>query len=153
MRKSMTQVFYNQLRNSRIKNVGLGVILLLMAALLLYIISMRASNGKPTNAFYSLLFTAIIIGFVFLLARIPFGQVIESTDKRKFSTFYKLGGLKLKLEIWDEVDKISLEQDVNRYYCVTIKTTSGKTLVLEKWPTANYANTRLNELKELFGHN
>ncbi|MBS1952212.1 MAG: hypothetical protein JST37_14500 [Bacteroidetes bacterium] len=146
----MGQIFYNQLRNNRIKSIALGTLLLLMNALMLYIISIRANNGRPTNTFYALLFTAIIVGFVFLIGLIPFGQVIESLDKSKFLTFYKLGRLKFKQEIWNKVDKVTLEQDQNRNYCLTITMSSGQILVIEKHPTLDVAKVRLDEFKRLF---
>ncbi|WHZ06319.1 MAG: hypothetical protein OJF59_000071 [Cytophagales bacterium] len=121
-----------------------------MNALMLYIISIRANNGRPTNTFYALLFTAIIVGFVFLIGLIPFGQVIESLDKSKFLTFYKLGRLKFKQEIWNKVDKVTLEQDQNRNYCLTITMSSGQILVIEKHPTLDVAKVRLDEFKRLF---
>lgn len=146
----MGQIFYNQLRNNRIKSIILGALILLMNALMLYIISVRAANGRQINIFYSLLLTVIITALVFLIGLIPFGQVIESLEKNKFSTFYKIGRFKFKHEMWDKVDNVTLEQDQNKYYCLTIKMTNGQTLITEKYPTLNEANTHLNEYKRLF---
>ena len=146
----MAHIYYNQLRNARIKNLTLGLFLLSMNAVMLFIISERAAQGKQTSTFYALLFVAIIVAFVFGIALIPFCQVIESLDKSTCATFYKLGPLKFKYQTWGKVESVTLEQDVTKYYCVTMKAAGGQTLVIEKHATSELANIRLSEFKSLF---
>jgi hypothetical protein len=145
----MGKIFYNQLKNSRIKNIALGVILLAINGLMVYIISLRMADGKPTNTFTGLLLCFITIGIVFLFGLIPFGQVIESRGK-EFETYYKFGGLKFKQQKWGQADSVSLEQDKEKFYCLKIRTVKGKTFEEEKYATFDVGNIRLNEFKRLF---
>lgn len=105
---------------------------------------------QPANIFYGLFFLAIIIGVIFLISRIPFGQVMELQGEYNLSTFYKVGPLKLKYVRLGKIDTITLEHNPSRYYCLTIKTSEGETLMIEKYPNLNEANERLNEFKKIF---
>ncbi len=146
----MRQINYNQFQNVRIKNIVLGLILFLIDGLTIYVVSLRAADGKPTNMFIGLLIVFIINGLVFFLGLIiPFGQVIESKGK-EFETYFKLGRLKFKRKQWGQADNVSLEQDKDRFYCLRIRTDDGKTFEIEKHATLDIANIRLNEFKRLF---
>jgi hypothetical protein len=146
----MRQVSYNRLKNARIKQISLGTILILTICLTLSIVSIRTADSKPTSTFYTLLFSFGIPGLVILIGLIPFGQVIETLDNKKFATFYKLGRLKFKYQTWDKADPVTLEQDQRKFYCLTIKTADGQTLLMEKYPTLDQADERLKEFKKLF---
>jgi hypothetical protein len=147
--REMGQLFYNQLKNNRIKNITLGVILLVTNGLMLYVLSRSATEGNPTNSFLPLLLCFIIVGLVFLIGLIPFGQVIDSKDN-EFSTYFKFGRLKFKQQKWARAENVILEQDQKRFYCLIIRTDNGKTLQIEKYPTLKEANVRLVEFNKLF---
>lgn len=146
----MGQVSYNQRRNARIKQISLGTILILAIFLTLSIVSIRAADNKPTSTLYTLLYSLGIPGIVILIGLIPFGQVIESLDNKRFATFYKLGQFKFKYQTWDKANPVTIEQDQRRFYHLTIKTANGQTLLLEKYPTLDHAAERLKEFKKLF---
>ncbi len=81
---------------------------------------------------------------------ISFEQVIEVMENGKFSTYYRVGMLKFAQKVYWGPMQILLEQNAKRFFCVTIKTGSNESIVLEKIPTLKQANERLNEVKAAF---
>jgi hypothetical protein len=107
-------------------------------------------DKESLSTYHGLGFGFFLMILTYVLGLIPFGQVIESTDSKTFSTYYKLGRLKFKEQKWDKADKVSLEQNEKRFYCLTIRTGNGQLLKMEKYPTLNQADERLREFKKIF---
>jgi hypothetical protein len=145
---NMGQLYYNRQRNDRIKNIVLGAFVVLV--FWLFSLFVRTVDKKSINLYHGLLFGVLLIVVNYLLRLIPFGQVFESFDKKKFRTYYRLGRLKFKRREWDQADKVLLEQDQKRFYCIVVKTVNGQTFEVERCPTLKQSEERLNEFKNLF---
>ena len=116
----------------------------------LFILVINTVDKESLNIYHGLIFGFLLMVSTYLMGLIPFGQVLESLNNKTFTTYYKLGRLKFKELKWDKVDRVSLEQDKKRYYCLTVKTASGQILQMEKYPTFKEADERLSEFKKLF---
>lgn len=79
------------------------------------------------------------------MGQIEFGQVIEKASYGHIVKFFRLGTQKLKFKKLGQLVNSSLTQDKEKYYCLTIKTSDGSDLMLEKYPTLAEANERLEE--------
>ncbi len=95
------------------------------------------------------LISIISLGLLYFFGRMPFGQAMGIAADKKFATYYRLGSFKSFYQEFNAVDKVTLEQDNERYYCLTLTLTDGHIKVLEKYPTLTEANERLNEFAEL----
>jgi hypothetical protein len=147
--RHMGQLYYNRLTNNRIKSITLGTIMII--AFGLFILVINTVDKESLSIYHGLGFGFLLMSLTYILGLITFGQVIEAMDNKTFITYYKLGRLKFKEQTWGKTDRISLDQDQERrYYCLTITTASGQTLHVEKYPTLNEADERLNEFKKLF---
>jgi hypothetical protein len=146
--RHMRQLYYNRLTNNRIKSIALGSIMIL--AFGLFILVINTVDKESLSIYHGLGFGLLLMLLTYILGLIPFGQVIESMDNKTFTTYYKLGRLKFNEQTWGMTDRISLEQDQEKYYCLTIRTARGQILQVEKYPTLNEADERINEFKKLF---
>ena len=124
--------------------------LLLTNALILIYFNLQKAEGKETNLYFGLLTCAVCIGLVFLSSLIPFGQVVEKISNTNFVTFYQLGRLRFNLKTFENPTSVTITQDQNRYYCLTIKLPDGQNFVVEKYPTLDNAELRIEELKRVF---
>lgn len=85
---------------------------------------------------------------LFLVAQvIPFEQVVIRINTLQFQTCYNLGGLKFRVREFNYGGEVRLEQDKDRYYCLFIKLADGQKLLIERIPTRDVADRRLEELK------
>jgi len=142
----MVQFYYNRLRNNRIKGISLGLVVILANALATYLYYVLAGKDN-VSVFIVVIISFISIGLFYLLGLIDFGQIIEKNTAGQISTFYRLGPKKLKFKTLGEILSTELTQDKEKHYCLTVETTNGHVLVLEKHATANEANERLEELR------
>ncbi|MCE7864923.1 MAG: hypothetical protein DYG99_15400 [Bacteroidetes bacterium CHB5] len=138
---------YNILFNNRLKGIFLGVIAISSVALFVFSINNKAEQ-KLINSFWSLAFAFSLLGVLYLLGKIPFGQILEATDTKEIITFYQLGSFKFYYKKLGKPLNVILQQDQLRFYCLTIEMTN-QNFIIEKYPTLNEANSRLAELKSV----
>lgn len=143
----MSHLYYNRLKNNRIKGIALGVLAILMlGSFILYI---NTIDKKDIRVYYGLFFSILLMGVSYLLGQIPFGQILETTDNKDIITYYKLGGFKFNVKDLGRPKSVTIEQDLNKYYCLTLNMPDGKRSSLEKYSTLAEANERFSELKEI----
>ena len=143
----MGQLYYDRLTNNRIKNIVLGTVTILL--FWLFMVYLNTPAGKATSRFQASTFLFILIGFSYLLRQLPFGQVIETTADKSVEIFYKLGALRLNKRSLGRPVSVTLEQDKERYYCLTLRLPNGQSLTIEKYPTLDNANERLVEFRKI----
>ena len=130
--------------------MSLGLLVMLTNVLAIYLYYIFA--GEDNVSVFIVVGTSFAaMGLVYIFGQIAFGQVIEKTDDGQLITFFQLGTQKLKMKKLGQLVNSSLTQDKERYYCLTIKTTDGDDLTLEKYPTLSEGNERLEELRMRIG--
>jgi hypothetical protein len=143
----MKQLYYNRLTNNRIKSVALGIFTILLFGLFLLYINTVDKN--VVTVYHGLSFSILLLVISFGLGQIHFGQILQITNEKKISTYYKLGGLKFGLKTFDRPKSVTLEQDKSKYYHLTLKMLEGQTLTLEKYSTLSEAQERLAEFEKV----
>jgi hypothetical protein len=81
----------------------------------------------------------------------PFYQVIESSDSNEFKLYYQLAWTKLNLKTFTKqaIEQVLVDQNSDRFYCLTILLKDQEPLIIEKHPTLDVANLRVEELQNV----
>jgi len=146
----MKRMSFNRLRNARIKNIALGLLCILPILFLWPRILNNHSEPNKINFITIFGIPYLVMGLLLLL---PFQQVIESTNDVEFRTYLQIGWLKVNVKTYSKqsVKQILLEQDKNKFFCLTVKIANQEDWVIEKHPTCNIAEERLDELQSTIG--
>jgi hypothetical protein len=94
---------------------------------------------------FGILFIAIIVSF----AIAPFGQAIEKVGPGALVTYYQIGPWKLNQRMLSEVEKVTIVQDSQRYFCITFEYDKGKKFIIQRWPTMDTASAMLTTFSDL----
>ena len=129
-------------------SLGLLVMLSNMLAIYFYYLVVGKDN---VSVFVVVAISFVAMGLLYVMGLITFGQVIEKATDGQITTFYQLGTQKLKFRKLGQLVSSGLIQDQENVYCLTVKTSDGQNLILEKCPTLNEANERLEELRMQIG--
>jgi len=146
----MKKMFFNRLRNARIKNIALGLLCIL--PILFLWPRLLSNHSEPSKINFIAIFGIpyLVMGLLLLL---PFQQVIESISAVEFKTYFQIGWLKANVKTYSKqsVKQILLEQDKDKFFCLTVKITNQVDWVIEKHPTSKIAEERLDELRSTIG--
>lgn len=143
----MNHFYYNILLNAKIKNVLLGLITI--SATVLFILYINTAEQNLISNYIGIVFAFSLIAGLYLLGRIPFGQILESNSNKEIVTYYKLGSLKFNYKTLGRPLQVILKQDETKYYCLTLEMSEQQNWIIEKYPTLNEGNARLAELKSI----
>jgi hypothetical protein len=130
--------------------MSLGLVVVLTNILAIYIYYELAGKDN-VSVFVVVAISFAAMGLLYILGQIAFGQVVERASDGQVATFFRLGTQKLKFKKLGQLVSSTLTQDKEKYYCLTIKTSDGDGLILEKYPTLAEANERLEELRMRIG--
>lgn len=136
------KIYYHTQTDNQIKQIFSGVVVVM--PLLLTIL--RTLQDRWDVAYY---FVSASL-FTLLIAKIPFGHALTCSDDATIITYYEIIFLKFKQRQWGRFNRVFIEQDHQRYYCLKIQTESGATLEMEKYPTLDRAGERLASYKQFF---
>ena len=143
-------MFFNRLRNARIKNITLGLLCILP---ILLIWPRLLNNHSELSKIYFITTFGIPYLVMGLLLLLPFQQVIESISDVEFQTYFQIGWLKVGVKTYskEDIKQVVLQQDRNKIFCLTVKIANHEDWVLEKHPTSRIAEERLDELRSTIG--
>jgi hypothetical protein len=142
----MKVLTYNVPRTSLIKNVTTTI----LTWLSLYTIFNSIWDTLLPQNYWQLGIAIVIITVGMLIqSLIDFEQVLEVKDRHTFMTYYRAGVIKFSRKLYTGPVDVLLEQDDKRYFCITLKTTSGN-LIIERIPTLKQANQRFEEVRAIF---
>lgn len=141
----MKKFQYNQLKYARIKSTIIGALVMLDGMALIYIFNIAESIILLLLARMVLLPLVTVL----LLSFFSFGRVLEIVNKEEFNTYCELGSLRWDLKNYTSLEKVAIEQDEDKYYCVVVEHSGGQKLVLESYPTLDKTVERITELKKI----
>ena len=130
--------------------MSLGLLVMLSNVLAIYFYYLVVGKDN-VSVFVVVAISFVAMGLLYVMGLITFGQVIEKATDGQITTFYQLGTQKLKFRKLGQLVSSGLIQDKENVYCLTVKTSDGQNLILEKCPTLNEANERLEELRMQIG--
>lgn len=139
---------YNLLRNGRMKNLMLALIMLAGLFLFIYRFFENTKNHVETNF--------ISMGVIYLVALLlfsffPIRQVVEKINQSEFVTYYLIGWLTFneKAYLMKGNDIVRIKQDEKKYYCLTISTKNAGDIIIERYPTLDSVKIRERQLNEI----
>lgn len=139
---------YNLLQNIRIKNILFTLIIFSSTSFFVYRFFENTKNNIDTNF--------LLLGTLYLLVPMlfsfsPLRQVLERINKSEFVTYYFIGWLKFNSKIYSikHDDAVVIRQDIEKYYCLTIKTQNAGDIIIERYPTLDLTKIRERELQEI----
>lgn len=145
------QIYYNRLKNYKIKSIAFGALSTSFFIAALYSFKLLSEKGESVTLFHAAIASMIYLGLLLVFRHAKFGQVIEVIDEKAIATYYELGTYKINYQTFPGPAQATLEQDRDRYYCLAIRTSTGQSFILERHPTLREANERLEELKTILG--
>lgn len=143
------RLYYNMRKNQKIKALALWLVAVSINVFGVYLY--YSYVGEDINAFMAVLISLLIIGLVYLLSLLSFGEVIDNNTSEQILTFYEFGTLKFRVRILGQLESISMSQDTERYFCLKVTTTNGESFIVERYPTLNEASNRLEEFQATLG--
>lgn len=147
----MREFHYNLLQTARIKSIFLALVAVISIASMMFEFVRHAEIAQDLSAgviYFVIIAPVVVLSLVIHV--VPFEQVIERIDRLHFQSYYNIGGIKFRVHVFNYGGEVAIEQDKDRYYCLLIKLADGQKLPIERIPTRNAADRRLEELREVF---
>ncbi len=144
----MKNLYYNPVRDGRMKNLVIGMLTIFISVTFLFWMSRNQVDRSEVDKSQAFLIFAPAIVLVVLLYFIPFGQILESSNG-ELSLYYRLGSIKFNKKNLGSPKAILLEQNEFKYYCIRIQFVSGNVSEMEKHPTLDWARIRFKEYETL----
>ena len=139
----MKKLAFLRRRNRRIRNV---VVLGSSMILTVFLISILVLSDEITAlelAFFGVLYVLLIVPIMLN----PFGNILEKHGNGKLVTYYQVGPFHFDRSTHERAGTAYVEEDQKKNFWVTIDLPQGKKLGLEKYPTRQMAEDRLEDFR------
>jgi hypothetical protein len=135
------RMYYKQLKDARIRNIGLTLVLIVLIAFFGVVVESIESESEITILQYTV-FGVLAAGILVLFIKTPFGHALDKPDPGHVRTYFHIGPWKFNIRTMP-AEHVRLEQDNDRYYCVTFESNNGQKFVIQRWQTLDKANEML----------
>jgi hypothetical protein len=136
------RMYYNQLRDARIRNIVLCLVLLALTAAFFSVLVASLQSGSNITILQETVFGVLAVGSLVLFMKTPFGHALDKPGPGYVRTYFHIGPWKFNIRTLP-AEHLRLEQDNDRHYCVTFESANGQKFVIQRWPTLDKANEML----------
>jgi hypothetical protein len=136
------RMYYKQLKDARIRNIVLCLVLLALTAAFFGVLLASLQSGGKITILQEIVFGVLTVGSLALFIKTPFGHALDKPDPGHVRTYFHIGPWKFNIRTMP-AEHVRLEQDNDRYYCVTFESNNGQKFVIQRWQTLDKANEML----------
>jgi hypothetical protein len=140
----MKRISYNALRNMRIRSI-----VVLGLSMIITVLVVGIAVTREITSFHLIMFGLLYLLVALPLMFMPFGNTLEKLEDGKFTSYFLVGPVQFMKGNYHGPVTFIVEPDQAEQHCLSMMYSNGEKLVIERYPTREGAEKRLEDFGKL----